>query len=155
MAGTEELKGIVRLVDVDVIGTKTALMAIKEIKGVNFSLANAICQELGLEKSKKIGAFSDNEIEKVKDAVKNPEKYGIPTRMLNRQKDYDTGEDKHLTSADLKLTKDFDIKRLKKIKSYRGMRHAFGLPVRGQRTKANFRKGKTVGVRKKSSPGKK
>ncbi|MEK6867257.1 MAG: 30S ribosomal protein S13, partial [Nanoarchaeota archaeon] len=39
---------------------------------------------------------------------------------------------------------------LKKIKAYRGMRHAAGLPTRGQRTRSNFRKnkGKTVGVMK-------
>mgnify|MGYP003994385531 CR=1 FL=1 len=41
---------------------------------------------------------------------------------------------------DLKLRKEFDIKRLKKIKSYKGVRHNYNLPVRGQRTKANFRK---------------
>jgi len=49
----------------------------------------------------------------------------------------------------LKLRKEFDIKRLKKVKSYRGMRHAFGLPVRGQRTRSHFRKGRSVGVQKK------
>jgi len=71
--------------------------------------------------------------------------------MLNRRKDYETGEDKHLLSSDLAFTKDNDIKMLKKIKSYKGMRHAFGLPVRGQRTRSNFRrnKGKVTGVQKK------
>ena len=40
---------------------------------------------------------------------------------------------------------------MKKIKSYRDIRHALGLPVRGQRTKSNFRKnkGKVLGVRRK------
>ena len=40
---------------------------------------------------------------------------------------------------------------MKKIKSYKGMRHAYGLPVRGQRTRGNFRKGVTVGVMKKAA----
>ena len=60
--------------------------------------------------------------------------------MKNRQKDFDNGEDVHLNGADLKLKKEFDIKRLRKIKSYRGIRHGAGLPTRGQRTKGNFRK---------------
>jgi small subunit ribosomal protein S13 len=48
------------------------------------------------------------------------------------------------------MKKEFDIKRLRKIKSYRGIRHASKLPVRGQRTRANFRrKGHAVGVKRK------
>jgi small subunit ribosomal protein S13 len=44
------------------------------------------------------------------------------------------------------LRKEFDIKRLKKIKAYRGVRHSAHLPVRGQRTKANFRKNRKPSV---------
>ena len=45
-----------------------------------------------------------------------------------------------------------DVKMMKKIKSYKGIRHSLGQPVRGQRTKSNFRrnKGKVMGVQKKS-----
>ena len=149
----KEIKTLVRLVDVDVMGDKLAAMAIMKVKGINFALADAICKHLKIPQDKKIGEFSDAEIEKIRNIIRNPETAGIPKWMLNRQKDYETGEDKHLVSSDLKFVRDNDIKRLKKIKSYRGMRHAFGLPVRGQRTKANFRKGKSVGVRKKSSQG--
>lgn len=41
-----------------------------------------------------------------------------------------------------------DIKRLKDIKAYRGIRHKVGLPVRGQRTRSNAvtRKGKNIAV---------
>jgi len=49
---------------------------------------------------------------------------------------------------------------MKKTKSYKGLRHQWGLPVRGQRTKANFRKNKgksSLGVQKKrvKAPAKK
>ena len=44
---------------------------------------------------------------------------------------------------------EFDIKMMKMIKSYKGVRHAIGQPVRGQRTKAHFRKGSSLGVIKK------
>ena len=52
----------------------------------------------------------------------------------------------------LDLKKETDLKRLKKIKSYRGIRHAANLPLRGQRTKAHFRKNKQkgVGIKKKA-----
>ena len=51
----------------------------------------------------------------------------------------------------MSFTQDNDIKMLKKIKSYKGIRHSLGLPVRGQRTRSNFRKnkGKVMGVKRK------
>jgi small subunit ribosomal protein S13 len=104
---------------------------------------------MGYDKYKQVGSLSVDEVKKIEDVIKNPLKYKIPNFILNRRKDYDTGEDKHLTAADLKLITGFDIKRFKKIRSYKGIRHAMGKPVRGQRTKGHFRHGKTVGVRKK------
>ena len=68
--------------------------------------------------------------------------------MLNRRKDIETGEDKHLLGSDLKLRKEFDLKRMKNIRSYKGVRHALGLPVRGQSTRSHFHKGKSLGVKK-------
>jgi len=77
----------------------------------------------------------------------------IPTLVV---RDLETGEDLHLVGPDLKFTREQDVKMMIKIKSYRGVRHMFGLPVRGQRTKSSFRKGRTVGVvRKKIQPTKK
>ena len=76
--------------------------------------------------------------------------------MLNRRKDLETGEDKHLLGTDLMIAKDNDLKLLKKTKSYIGLRHQRRLPVRGQRTQSNFRnKRKVKKVVKKSSNFKK
>ena len=92
------------------------------------------------------------EIKKIAGFLKN---LSLPSWLLNRKKDFHSGEDKHLVTTDLDLQKEFDIRRMKKIKSYKGIRHAQGLPVRGQRTKAHFRKGKAIGVSKqKQKPGK-
>ena len=57
-----------------------------------------------------------------------------------------------MTGTDLELQTEFDIKRMKKIKSYKGVRHSAGQPVRGQRTKSHFRKNKAKsgGIKKKS-----
>ena len=71
--------------------------------------------------------------------------------MLNRRKDTETGKDVHIIAGALKLQREFDIKRLMRIKSYRGMRHSSGLPTRGQRTRAHFRKGASLGVQRKAA----
>ena len=82
----------------------------------------------------------------VKDAVSNKGAQGLMQLMP------ETSEDIHITRADLELATDADIKKLKKSKSYKGLRHQWGLPVRGQKTKSNFRKnkGKVTGVKKKA-----
>jgi len=151
----EEFKQIIRLGNVDLKGEKSTYFSLTKIKGVSNGFANALCNVLKLDKYEKIGALSDDQIEKLRDAIKNPKKYNIKSWLFNRQKDFDSGEDKHLISSDLKLRKDFDIKRLRMIKCYRGVRHGVGLPLRGQRTKSNFRKGATVGVSKKGAKSKK
>ena len=144
-----ELRQIVRIIDADILGNKNIYAALRQVTGVSFSFSNAVCHIMNFDKNKKVGSLSDEEIKKIEDIIKNPLKYKIPNFVLNRRKDYDTGEDKHLVSSDLKLITGFDVKRLKKVRSYRGIRHAMGLPMRGQRTKGHFRRGKTVGVRKK------
>ncbi len=145
----EKLREIVRIIDADIKGDKNLYSALRKVTGVSYSFSNAVCNILGLDKNKKAGTLSTEDINKIEDIINNPLKYKIPNFILNRRKDYDTGEDKHLVASDLKLAKSFDIKRLRKIKSYKGVRHSAGLPVRGQRTKGHFRRGKTVGVRKK------
>ena len=142
-------KQLIRLGDVDLIGTKPTYMALKKIKGISYTFANAICSIANIPKNKKIGNLSEEEIQKVQDIIKNPAKYNIKPFLMNRQKDVETGESKHLISSDLKLATEFDIKRMKMIKSYKGVRHSIGQPVRGQRTKAHFRKGSALGVKKK------
>ncbi len=146
--GAEFKEKIVRILQKDIEGNMTLYSGLTKIKGVSWSLANAVCKKLEMDKNKKIGSLSEAEIEKIKNFLKNPD---IREYLKNRQKDFDSGEDKHLTGADLELRKEFDIKRLKKIKSYRGYRHIAGLPVRGQRTKSHFRKNraKGAGIKKK------
>ena len=95
--------------------------------------------------------IGEEEIEKISTFAKSP---NLPRHLYNRKRDFKTGENKHLTGSDLELQKEFDIKRLKKIKSYRGLRHAAGQPVRGQSTRAHFRRNKKRGVGiKKRKPG--
>ncbi len=71
--------------------------------------------------------------------------------MFNRKFDPQTGEHKHLIGSELKLAVKFNIDSMRKIRSYKGVRHELGLPVRGQRTRSSFRKGVIVGVIKKKA----
>lgn len=147
----EQIKQLIRLFDADIDGNKPVYYALKKIKGISYSFSNAICNKLNIEKSKKIGALSKEELKKLENELTNPQ---IPNYLLNRRKDYDTGNNLHILGNKLKFRKDFDIKRLTAIKSYKGFRHQRGLPVRGQRTRAHFRKGAAIGV-KKAKKGKK
>lgn len=143
---------LIRILGKDIKAEKKILSGLTKIKGIGWAFANAICKKLKIDENKKIKDLSEEEIAKITSFVENPD---IPGFLKNRRKDFDGGEDKHLKGADLDLRKEFDIKRLKKVRAYRGARHAMGLPVRGQRTRSNFRRNKkksgAVGVRKKSS----
>lgn len=145
----EQFRHFVRIVNTDLEGNKPIKQALIKIKGIGPNFANVICNKLNLDYNKKAGNLTDQEAKSIEDLIKSQK--DIPSWLFNRRKDIETGEDRHIITSQLKLTKDFDIKRLKKIKSYRGMRHAAGLPVRGQRTRSHFRKGTAVGVIKKKA----
>jgi len=144
-----QFKQIARIANTDVNGALPVQHSLTKIQGISFSLANAICNTLNIDKKTKIGDLAIDEIKKIEDVINFPSKYNLPSWLLNRRKDYETGEDKHLITSKLKFEKDNDIKIMKKIKTYKGMRHAYGLPVRGQRTRSNFRHGAALGVQKK------
>jgi len=138
---------VIRILAKDIEGKMKVYAGLTKIKGVSWSLSNAVCKMLKIDKNKKIGSLTDEEIKKISDFIKNPK---VPEHLLNRRSDFITGADRHLSSSDLELQKEFDIKRLKKIKSYRGFRHMAGLPTRGQRTRSNFRPNKKkAGIKKK------
>ena len=140
---------IIRILQKDIPGSAGVYAGLSRIKGVSWTLSKATCIKLKIDEKKKIGDLTESEIKKIEEFLKKPD---VPSYLKNRQKDFDTGEDKHLTGYDLDLRKEFDVKRLKKIKSYRGYRHASGLPSRGQKTKSNFRRNRSkgAGIKKKN-----
>ena len=143
--GKEKLieESLVRILSTDIPGRKSVYSGLTRIKGVSWSFSNAICRSLGIDRERKIEELKGEEIKKIIEFIKNPK---LPVFLLNRRQDFSTGESRHLSGPGVDLEKEFDIKRLKKIKSYRGLRHVLGQPTRGQRTKAHFRKNKAVGV---------
>ena len=141
-AKSDDFRYIIRVSNTDLNGEKKIVNALRKIKGVSFMYANAICQAAGIGRTKQTGLLSDKQIKQIQTVLDDPLQAGIPAWVLNRRKDYVTGDDKHMLTNELIITHEDDIKRLKKIKAYRGTRHANDLPVRGQRTKSNFRTNK-------------
>lgn len=150
---TQQREGLVRILTTDIPGNMKLYPGLTRVKGISWTISNAVCKELKLDKNKKVSTLTESEIEKIITFLKN---INLPSWLLNRRKDFETGKDKHLFTTELDLQKEFDIRKLKKIKSYKGVRHILGQPVRGQRTRGHFRrKGRTVGVtRQKAAPGK-
>jgi small subunit ribosomal protein S13 len=147
---SEEYRHILRIVDADVEGTLKTSYALTKIKGMGLSLANAILKKANVNPDKRAGFLTEPEIERIEEIVKDPAKFGLLSWLLNRRKDPDTGKDMHVISADLVLRTKMDIEQMKDMKSWRGYRHAYGLKVRGQRTKTTGRAGKALGVKKKT-----
>jgi len=144
-----EFKHLVRIANTDLDGKKAVVYGLKDVRGVGVPLAVAICYVLKVDGFAKLGNLSDEVIGKLNDAVANPSAYGIPCWLLNRCKDPESGEDLHLITNNLIFQRENDIKFMKRIRCYKGVRHMLGGPVRGQRTRSNFRKnkGKVMGVK--------
>jgi small subunit ribosomal protein S13 len=146
----KKVQNIVRFGETNVDGTKKVSLALRQIRGLSYSFANAVSSVSGLG-NKVFGDLTEDEMSRLEDIINNPGKHNVPKWLLNRRNDPETGKDTHLTTSQLEFTSKMDINRMKRIKSYRGVRHIQNLPVRGQRTRGSFRKGKVVGVSKKKA----
>ena len=147
---SQEYRHILRIMGTDVQGTLKTVYALTRIKGVSLSLSNAILKKAGVNSDLRVGFLTETEINKIEEIIKDPTKYSLPTWLFNKRKNAETGKDIHLISADLLLRTKTDIDEAKAIRSWRGYRHAYGLKVRGQRTKTTGRAGKSLGVKKKT-----
>ena len=109
--------------------------ALTRLKGIGWTLSKKVLSDLKISTTKRISDLSADEVSKIAAEV---DKYPIEGELMRVVKS--------------------NISRLKQIASYRGVRHARGLPTRGQRTKTNARtkrgKRKTVGAFKKEAMAK-
>merc|ERR1712029_909115 len=99
--------------------------------------------------TKRAGELSEEEVERIITIISNPRQYKIPDWFLNRQKDIKDGKTTQGLSNFLDNKLREDLERLKKPRAHRGLRHYWGVRVRGQHTKTTGRRGRTVGVSKK------
>ncbi|KKS44366.1 30S ribosomal protein S13 [Candidatus Azambacteria bacterium RIFOXYD1_FULL_42_11] len=126
---------MLRISNVNIPENKKLPVALSYIYGIGRPLADKIIHHLKIDRNKKAGQLTAEEIVRLRDFI----------------------EKNYKVEGDLKRLIQGNIKRLKEVSAYRGLRHIRGLPARGQRTKTNSRtrRGnvrKTVGSgRKKSS----
>ncbi len=144
-----DMREIVRVSGTDLDGSKSLIRSLRGIKGISYTMSKAICAASGYDPNIKLGSLKEQDIQKIEQVIKNPLNFGLPRWIINRRLDIETGKDLHLSGQDLDVARKFDVQRMIGLKSYRGIRHMYGLPVRGQRTRSHFRKGRTVGVVRK------
>ncbi|KAJ4288416.1 ribosomal 40S subunit protein S18B [Kalmusia sp. IMI 367209] len=140
---------IIRLLNTNVDGKQKVMYAMTKIKGVGRRYSNLVCKKADVDLSKRAGDLTSEELERIVTILQNPLQYKIPTWFLNRQRDIVDGKNSQILAngVDSKLRE--DLERLKKIRAHRGLRHYWGLRVRGQHSKTTGRRGRTVGVSKK------
>jgi small subunit ribosomal protein S13 len=108
---------MLRISGVNIPDDKRIEISLTYIYGIGANTSSKILDELGVSKMKRTKDLTEDEQNKVRNYVEKRIKV--------------EGELKHEVRD--------NIKRLKEISSYRGIRHQKGLPVRGQKTKTNTR----------------
>ncbi|KAJ1561420.1 ribosomal 40S subunit protein S18B [Cladochytrium tenue] len=144
-----QFQHILRLLNTNIDGKRKIMYSLTSIKGVGRRFSNLVCKKADIDMNKRAGELTNDELERIVTIMQNPSQYKIPNWFLNRQKDIRDGKFTHSLAnmVDNKLRE--DLERLKKIRAHRGLRHYWGVRVRGQHTKTTGRRGRTVGVSKK------
>jgi len=145
----ENFQHILRIQNTNVDGKRKIMFALTAIKGCGRRFSNLVCKKAEIDLNKRAGELSPEEIEKIVTILNHPRQFKIPDWFLNRQRDNRDGKFSQLISNNLDNKLREDLERLKKIRAHRGLRHYWGLRVRGQHTKTTGRRGRTVGVSKK------
>lgn len=140
-------KYIVRLASTDLDGWRPVQYALSDIKGIGVRTGAWVADAVGVPRQTRIGNLNEAQVAKIQETL-NQFAVNAPPWMLNRQYDWETGEDRHVFGPDWLLEVRNDINRMKKIRSYKGVRHESGKKVRGQRSKSNGRKGLALGVQR-------
>ncbi len=108
--------------------------ALTTIVGIGRRLSYLLCKKAGINPNLRAGQVTPEQYEKVVAILADPLHYKIPTWFLNRRNDFVTGKTYQIYSNQIATTLRDDIERMKKARIHRGIRHYWGLKVRGQRT---------------------
>ena len=106
-----------RLAGVDLPREKRAVIGLTYIYGIGKPTSQDLLAKAGISEDTRIKDLTEEEVSKLRQLI----------------------EDDHLVEGDLRREIAMNIKRLKEIGCYRGIRHRKGLPCRGQKTKTNAR----------------
>lgn len=117
---------LARISGVTVPDNKQVQYSLTYIHGIGLKTANDICEATGVEPTIRVKDLSETELNRIQDEIR----------------------ENHTIEGELQRIVTANVKRLKEINSYRGLRHKAGLPSRGQRTRTNARtkRGKKVAV---------
>merc|ERR1712146_203730 len=126
---------ILRVLNTNLDGKVKVMFALTNIKGVGRRFSNICCKKAEVDLNKRAGELTQEEVERLVTIVQNPRQFKVPDWMLNRKKDVKDGKFSQVVSNTLDMKLREDLERLKKIRAHRGLRHYWGLRVRGQRTK--------------------
>ncbi len=149
MVADNDFQHILRVLNTNIKGRERVPIAITAIKGVGRRFSNLVCKKAEIDLGKRAGELTNDEIEKMIAIIQNPTQFKIPDWFLNRQKDIKSGSYKQIVSNQMASKLRDDLERLKKMRAHRGLRHYWGLKVRGQHTKTTGRKGRTIANKKK------
>jgi small subunit ribosomal protein S18e len=108
------------------------MYALTAIPGVGRRIANIICKKAEVEMHRRAGELSPDEIEKLVAILQDPKKINIPVWLVNRRRDKFDGKSSHNVSNQIAGKLRDDLEHLKKVRAHRGLRHYWGLKVRGQ-----------------------
>ncbi|TEB37572.1 40s ribosomal protein [Coprinellus micaceus] len=139
----QQFQHILRLLNTNVDGKRKIMYALTEIKGVGRRYSNIVCKKADVDLNKRAGDLNPDELERLVTIIQNP------TPIQNPHLDIVDGKNYQILSNGVDSKLRDDLERLKKIRAHRGLRHFWGVRVRGQHTKTTGRRGKTVGVSKK------
>jgi small subunit ribosomal protein S13 len=106
-----------RIVGIDIPAEKSIWIALTHVYGIGKYTSEQILKEGKIEKSKKAGKLTEDELSRI-------------TQIIERN---------YTVGGQLRRQTSQNIARLVDIGCYRGTRHKKGLPVRGQRTRSNAR----------------
>lgn len=105
-----------RIAGINIPTHKHIVIGLQSVFGIGDTRAKAICAETKIDPTTKVADLTEDQLETLRSAVGQFEVEGDLRRQIA-----------------------MDIKRLKDLGCYRGVRHRKGLPLRGQRTKTNAR----------------
>jgi len=145
-----DFKYIHRILNTNIDGKRITPIALTGIRGVGRRFAYIICKVLKIDPTARAGLLTEEQCSKITEIIADPISHGIPSWLLNRINDFRDGKNYQLASNTLDTKMREDLERLKKIKSNRGLRHFWGLKVRGQHTKTTGRHGVVCGVVRKN-----
>jgi ribosomal protein S13 len=147
---TSDFHNLLRLRGTSIEGHRTLAFGLSQIRGVGRRLARAIIEiarreDPEIDPRKRIGQLTEEQQKRLIEIIEDPVKNGIPNWMVNRQKDLRTGKHRHISGTDLEFMIKLDVDRMKRTRSWKGIRHMYGLKVRGQHTRTTGRQGLVVG----------